>query len=425
LQELAGTSGGNPTPVVLTLDRDLQLITVEALTDAFNYAAPNWGAPGIATGGSAVVLDVNSGAILAMASFPLFNPSLYSPETMTPNRGNVLAERVINNPRSPLSNRAIQERFSPGSVFKVITLAAILNEGMVDLDEIFYCDLIWEGQEYGDTLPSRPDWRATDEMEPSGNVTPAMALMASCNPFFWQYGAILFSEVGESTVNDYARRMGLGQTYDFGGAWPEAEGQLPTPIGADVALINAVGQGDIALPPIQMAVATMSIANGGPVYEPYLVKQIGGMDGTEVVETFEPTILNTLDFNPGVIEAIQEGMCGVITNEKLGTAWGRFHNWGPLGYAVTNANYTLCGKTGTAQTGRYPNAWFLAYAPAENPQIAIVVMVEQSKEGSQIATPIVRRILDDYFGQPREPYPIWWGTEEFLPLDIPEGGGTG
>jgi len=106
-------------------------------------------------------------------------------------------------------------------------------------------------------------------------------------------------------------------------------------------------------------------------------------------------------------------MCGAVSDYNLGTAYIRFEG----------APYSVCGKTGTAQTGLYPNAWFVAYAPADDPQIAVVVMVSQSLEGSQIAAPITRRILDYYFQAPQvEPYPEWWAIGPYEPLSNPAGG---
>ena len=221
LRELGSTVGSRePTPIVLTIDRDLQQITAQALADGFNYAAPTWGGTGISSGGAAVVLDVNTGAILALASYPMFNANIFSLESMTPDRG-IEIQRLT----EAFRNRATGEQVSPGSVFKIITLAAILNEGLTTLDEIFFCDLQWEGQEYGDTRELRLDWRASEEgFEAAGDVTPAEALMTSCNPFFWQYGAILFSQVGANVVVDYARDLGMAQSYGFDGALPEVPG---------------------------------------------------------------------------------------------------------------------------------------------------------------------------------------------------------
>lgn len=419
LREIAGTTGTDPTPVTLTIDRELQLIVVQAMADAFNYARPGWGDPSVSPGGAAVVLDVHTGAILAMTSYPLVNPAVFHPTSPIPDRP-LVAQQIVVDTREPLRNRAISEQFSPGSVYKVVTLAAILNEGLIAPDKTFYCDLYWYGQEFGDTLERRSDWRVVDGLDAAGEITPAQALMASCNPFFWQHGAILYRDIGPNALTDYSRRMGLGQRYGLNMGFLEAAGSLEPPASPDQAITEAVGQFNVAISPIQMAVLTAAVANGGTVYRPYVVQQVGGVDATPVTFTAAPEVLNTFDFEPGVLETIQEGMCGVTTNKDLGTAYIRFQD--PSYHRV--ANYTVCGKTGTAQTARYPNAWFIAYAPADNPQIAVVVMVEQSREGSQVSAPIVRRILDDYFQQPRADFPDWW-NESYLPLEVPEGGGSG
>ncbi|NOG48820.1 MAG: hypothetical protein HND48_04685 [Chloroflexi bacterium] len=179
----------------------------------------------------------------------------------------------------------------------------------------------------------------------------------------------------------------------------EAAADLDTPSFTSEAISIAVGQRNVSVPPIQMAVAVAALANGGTVYKPSIVKQVGGFDGAAVSQTFEPVVLNTIDFRPGVLEEIQAGMCGTTTNKDLGTAYIRFDN----------APYRVCGKTGTAQTARYPNAWFVAYGPAEDPEIAVAVVVSQSLEGSQVSAPIVRRIFDWYFSAPEyEPFPEWW-----------------
>lgn len=422
LRELAGSAGTPPVPITLTLDARLQRITANALNDAFVTAAPNWAS--VSTGGAAVVLDVNTGEILALASYPFIQPNLFHPDSTTEDRGNRLVAML--NMGEPLRNRVVSEQASPGSVFKIITLAAALNEGLSVTTEQFNCELYWDGTKYGDTRSPRPDWRVTDEYPPAGIITPAQALMTSCNPYFWEYGARLFIEKNPNMIAEYGRRMGLTRTYGLSNIFREAPGVIPVPSSIEAAISEAVGQGDVTLPPLQMAVVTASIANGGTVYNPYLVKQIGGINNTALVQSFAPQVLNQLGFNSGVLEAIQEGMCGVTTNEFLGTAYGRFiSSNSEYSYTELTAPYTVCGKTGTAQTGRYPNAWFVAYAPADNPQIAVVVMVEQSLEGSQVAAPIVRRILDDYFGVSRANFPTWWSQGPYVPLNIPPDGGAG
>ncbi|MCU0481449.1 MAG: penicillin-binding transpeptidase domain-containing protein [Anaerolineae bacterium] len=425
LRELAGSAGTPPVPITVTLDARLQQITADALNEAFIYANPDWAS--VSTGGAAVVLDVQTGEILALASYPFIQPNLFNPESVTVDRGNALASMLGTG--DPLRNRAVTEQASPGSVFKIITMAAALNEGLTTPTEQFNCELYWDGSKYGDTRSPRPDWRVTDEMAPAGMIIPAEALMASCNPFFWEFGARLFLEKNPNMIAEYGRRMGLTQTYN--GLSPiyrrQAPGVIPIPGSVDAAVSEAVGQGDVTLPPLQMGVVTASIANGGTVYSPSLVKQIGGADGVDVVQTFTPQILNEFNFNAGVLEAIQTGMCGVTTNEFLGTAYGRFvsKQGSEFSYTDLTAPYSVCGKTGTAQTGLYPNAWFVAYAPADDPQIAVVVMVEQSLEGSQVSAPIARRILDDYFNVQRDVYPVWWSEGPYEPLNIPPDGGAG
>jgi len=422
LRELAGSVGTSPVPVTLTLDSRLQRITATALNEAFVTATPNWAS--VSTGGAVVVLDVPTGEILALASYPFIQPNLFHPDSITEDRGNALVAML--NTGEPLRNRAASEQASPGSVFKIITLAAALNEGLTVTTEQFNCELYWDGSQYGDTRSPRPDWRVTDEYPPAGIINPSEALMTSCNPFFWEYGARLFLERNPNMIAEYGRRMGLTRTYGLSAIFREAPGVIPIPGSVDAAVSEAVGQGDVTLPPLQMAVVTSSIANGGTVYSPALVRQIGGVDNTALVQAFTPQILNEFDFNDGVLEAIQTGMCGVITNEFLGTAYGRFiSSESQYSFVELTAPYSVCAKTGTAQTGRYPNAWFVAYAPADNPQIAIVVMVEQSLEGSQVSAPIARRIFDDYFEVQRANFPDWWAVGPYTPLNIPPDGGAG
>ena len=415
LRELAGASGTDPAPVALTIDRDLQLITAQAMYDAYAYAGGNWGAPGISSGAAAVVLDVNTGAIRALVSYPMFEPTAFNPEAAMPN---AVRESLLQAQSAALTNRATQEQYAPGSVFKIVTAAAALNEELVEPDDIFDCELRWDGTSLGDTRDSRPDWRVADEMEPAGPVTPALALAASCNPFFYEYGARLYQR-GPEKLAEYARMMGVGRSYNMDGL-SDVSGRVSTPSSATAAINESIGQGDVAIPPIQMAVVTAAVANGGTVYQPYLVQQVGGYDGAPVTFTAEPTVLETWNFRDGVLETLQEGMCSAVSHPTLGTAYGRFYSAGEFGYTEVDATFTACGKTGTAETARYPNSWFVAYAPAEDPEIAIVVMVDQSREGSQIAAPIARRILDDYFGQTRAPFPVWWNEEPYDPLVRPQ-----
>lgn len=422
VRELGSSEGTAPQPVTLTIDRELQAEVAQALADAYNYAEPNWGGRGISTGAAAIVLDVNTGAILAMSSFPLYEPDIFNPDTAC--CGIVAAPtrigELFGDPRTPMFNRVTQGQFSPGSIFKIVTTAAVAQEKLFDPNEIFYCGLDWtDGPLYGDTAGFiRGDWRKWEPEPfnvPTGDITLSQALTSSCDPFFYQMGAQLFTERGPSTLMDYARRMGLGTPTGINYFGPEAIGQVPVPRSVSDAINTAIGQGDVQVTPIQMARLTAAIANGGTVYQPYLVQQVGGVDGTDVSFTAQPVVVGELGLDAEALAIVRQGMCDVTKVEDLGTAVWPFEG----------TAYHACAKTGTSQTSRYPNAWFVSYVPAENPQIAVVVMAEQSLEGSQVAAPITRRIMDFYLGQPWPGYPPFWSEGPYVPLNTPQGSSGG
>lgn len=417
VRELASTTGRAPTPVLLTIDRNLQMATANALNDAFQYALPNWAAPGRSPGGAAVVLDVNSGAILAMASYPTFNPGMFNPDVW----GYIFDAQayiagIANDPRRPLRNRAVQEQYPPGSTFKIITTAAMAEEGLFAPDEIFDCTHQWEGARFGDTLPVRYDWTYVDGLPPTGPVTISGALTTSCNPFYYQSGARLYNEIGPDALVRYARLMGLGAPTGLPSAFGEASGNLAPPNSVEAAINSAIGQNNIQVTALQMAHMVGGVATGGTLFKPFIVQQVGGVDGTPVEFVAQPQIAGQMNLSPETFAVLHEGMCNVVADTERGTA--RFAYQGLTGY-------TACGKTGTAQSGRIePHAWFVVYAPAENPQVAIAVVVENSREGSEVAAPISRRILDYYFNAPVAPYFAWW-TESYVELNVPEGGTAG
>jgi penicillin-binding protein 2 len=409
IRELGGTLGAAPQPVQLTIDADLQRTTAQAIADAFSYAQPNWA--GIANGAAVVVLDVNTGEILALASYPSFDPSLFNPDT---SYDSTFLQRVLADPRGPLANKAVQEQYSPGSVYKIITLVAAAAEGLFTPDQLFSCGLEWSGvAEYNDELAVRYDWRYTDELDAAGEITMAEALTASCNPFFWEVGGMLF-ERDPDLLARYSEMLGLGRPTGLTDLGTEASGSVAHPTRAAEAINNAIGQGDISVSALQMANVVATIANGGTLHEPSIIRQIGGFDGTEIQRSSEPAEGQVLDIDPEVWAIVREGMCGVTTDRDLGTAY----------FVFNGTPYTVCGKTGTAQTGGAPHAWFVAFAPADDPQIAIAAVVPNSREGSEVAAPIVRRILDGYFGARAAAFPEWW-EGEYVPVAVPEGGTAG
>ena len=405
IRELAGAAGVQPRPVTLTLDHNLQDITTQAMSDAVNYADPNWGP--LTGGGAIVALNVNTGAVLALSSYPAFDPQLFNPATEY--RVGAELQRLDRDSRNPLTNKALAEQYTPGSVYKIVTTLAAGSEGIWGRDEIFDCGYTWQGVgrfSFDDARETRTDWRLLEPgpPPPTGPVTMAQALAASCNPFFYEMGALLF-ERGRNIQVDYAQLLGLGRPTGLSGLGIEASGNLAPPREGTEAINNAIGQGSVGVTVAQMAQLTMLIANGGALWQPYIVSHVGqpGAEDYEVVG--QPMLAAQLELDGEALDIVREGMCLVTTEYDLGTAERVFGD----------APYTICGKTGTAETLGNPHSWFVAYAPREEPQIAFAGVMAHSREGSEVVAPMIRRILDDYWGHAQKPFPDWW-QESYVPV---------
>ncbi|MCY4107312.1 MAG: penicillin-binding transpeptidase domain-containing protein [Chloroflexi bacterium] len=410
LRELDSSVGRPVAPLTLTIDRDLQRITAQAIADAYNAATNHWGS--VALGAAAVALDVRSGAIRASVSWPSFDPGIFNrAESNAPQR---FVTDLTTSTRQPTIDRTFRQ-VAPGSVYKIVTTAAIAEEELIPADFIFDCGHNWDGSAYGDTVGTRYDWTYSDGIPPTGPVTIRQALASSCDPFFYEYGAQLYNK-GENLLVDYAERFGLGSRTGFDERFATAEntGNNAPPAVIEAAINNAIGQGDVQTTPLQMARAVAAIANGGSLVQPYLVERIGGVDGAALTYEYARPEPTSLGLRESTLEIVQQGMCDVVRDGNLGTAARVFDDL---------RSYTLCGKTGTAESAGAPYAWFVAYAPAENAELAWVVMVENSHEGSIVAAPILRRILDDYYGAPRGDWPEIWEEEYTAPTIGP--GGTG
>jgi len=431
LRELGSSTGSESTSITLTIDRDLQWDTAQTFMQAWNYAGENWATR--ATGGAAVVMDVNSGAILSMFSFPTYDPAIFFPEstyysTNTTNANFVsqATRATDNDPFLPLgpatTNRAYNEQYAPGSVFKIMSLLAAADSGVWDPDEDFDCQLTWDGSaRFGDTGGIREDWRVVEEREAAGLIPMQTALTASCNPFFWEVGSLMYQQ-RPTLLSDYVTGWGFGSPTRVIGlnnpvTAPEAPGNIPIPTDVTEAINDVIGQGNTSVTAVQMARIVSAVANGGTLYQPYIVEQIGGTDGDPVVETFEPVVVGQLDVSDIALQLTREGMCAVPVDTQFGTSTHIFAG------SDTPPGYTSCGKTGTAQTADAPNSWYVAFAPADNPQIAIAVVVPNSREGSDVAAPITRRILDLYFGAPVADFPDWWNELPYIPVEVPRGVG--
>ena len=400
IRELAGAARTLPSPVTLTIDRELQEITAQAMADAVSYAVPNWG--GITAGGAIAAMKVNTGEILALASYPSFDPHIFYPETDY-NIGNAVL-RLDRDIRNPFVNKALAEQYTPGSVYKIVTTLAAVSEKIWEPNAIFECGYIWRGAKYGDSEPIRTDWRLLEDREPTGPVTMPQALAASCNPFFYEMGALMYREDPLMQVR-YAELLGFGAPSGLAGLGIEAAGAVAPPREAAAAINNAIGQGEVAVTVVQMAQLAALIANGGLLYQPYIVSHIGRPGEADYAVVNEPTLKAQLPLDENALNVVRDGMCMVTTVRDLGTAE----------FVFRSAPYQLCGKTGTAETLGNPHSWFIAYHLHENPEIAIAGVMAHSREGSEVVAPMIRRILDVYLGHAVEPFPEWW-QDPYIPV---------
>lgn len=391
---LAEVASETSESIWLTIDLGLQQFVIDTLNTAYLQSRFNadgsagWGIR--SPGAAAIVMNVNTGEILAMVSYPTFDANAY---TTYPAIGRDIANgiqaTVAEDSRNPILNRATQGTYPAGSIFKVIDAIAVLDTGVYDENTSYFCSGSWEYQ--GDT---RFDWFPPGH----GTVTTRTALMQSCNPFFYETGFVL-NNADPFFLPNYARRLGLG---DFTGLTdlPESPGQVPDPDSAlqltgipwtySNAVNLAIGQGEVAVTPLQMLRLYAAIANGGDLMQPYLVNEQGILNQRTSVA--EPTVVSNINVSEDTLRIVRSGLCDVIS-ENFGTASHIFRN-SPLVDTVG-----VCGKTGTAQApdDSLPFSWFASFAPADEPEIAVIVMVENAGDGSAIAAPISKQILEYYF----------------------------
>ena len=356
----------------LTLDGNLQKVAEEALASRIAISK-ELGEP--AKGGAVVVLDVHTGGVLAMVSNPAFDPNSFT-EGISDKAWNA----IIANKNSPLSNRSIQSAYPPGSVFKIVTAAAALESNLTTDQEVFEDKGVYilEGWSfYG--------W----ETKGLGKLTVSDGLAWSSDPMFYELGRRL----GADNLASYALTFGYGQTSGIK-LVGEDTGVVPTqawkvatygqPWYPGETLIGAIGQGYYNATPMQQALLLMAVANGGIVYKPMLVDAVMTSEGA-VVEQYKPEVLRTIYLRPDVWETIHQGLVAVTTQ---GTATTVFQ-----GLTVK-----VAGKTGSSETGRgTTHSWFACYVPADTPEIAVAVLVEEGGEGTVAAAPVARKILEAYF----------------------------
>lgn len=380
-----------------TIERDFQHAVEQALADALlTY-------PG-GRAGAIVVLDVNTGAVRAMASYPTYNPTIF--DAVRPESAVELGA-VLTNPNQPLFNRAAQGAYPAGSVFKIVTMSAALNSGLYTVDTPYNSIGTWS--RLGENFVKR-DWREGGH----GYISLREALVVSCNSCFYDAGFEM-NAVDPMLLSETARHFGFGSVTGLQGQ-AEAAGLIPDPdwkianLGEGWAPGDAVnmsiGQGFVQVTPLQIANMLAAIANGGTLYQPTIISHIGaGGDAPEELWPKKP--IGELPISAADLNEIR-GSLKNVTSGQTGTATHQFQGL-PL---------QVAGKTGTAEAPpNQPHAWFAGYAPAEpytlndgsvisDPEIAIAVIVENGGEGSAVAAPIFRRVVELYYGiTPLTPFP--------------------
>jgi penicillin-binding protein 2 len=391
---LAKTDSQPADSIYLTIDNDLQQQTQDAMD----------GLPG-----AAVVMDVNTGKILAMVSSPSYDPNLYDANNFNNRWG---LEPMLNDPAQPTFNRATQGQYPLGSVFKIITMAAALESGVFTPASTLDCeysytevpgvtlyDWTWEDCQ-AEKLANGTNTCTAAKSQPSGVLTLPEGLMRSCDPWFYHIGYTLFTTEGgkyKDAISTMARAFGLGKATGIGQV-AEATGNIPDPTDGLDATSIAIGQGKVLVTPLQVATFLSAVANGGTLYRPQLVEKVQPVSG-DSISVFKPQADGTLPVSAANLAVIQEAMHQVAVNPR-GTGY----------YTLGNFSIDVAAKTGTAETSAVePNAWFSGYSEEnapDKPDIAVVVLVSNKGEGAIWAAPIFRRIMEIYFfGHPQTVYP--------------------
>jgi penicillin-binding protein 2 len=362
--------------VVMTIDLDLQRVAEDAIG---------------ARAGSLVAIDPNTGYILAMASHPSYNPNIFA--------GGIQSSawhELITDPSHPLENRSIQGIYPPGSTFKVVDSIAGLMDRTLTTSTSYYCPggLYFGNREYR-------CWRKQGH----GNIVFHRAIVESCDVFFYDVG----QHLGVDRIAAWAHALGFGKKTGID-LDNEKAGTIPSTEWKQrrfherwypaETLSVAIGQGYVAVTPIQLAELAAEVANGGTLYKPQFVRQIDALDGS-VVKSFPPIVENQTRIAPQVLAELRSAMADVVAAPN-GT-----------GKSARIDGITIAGKTGTAQVVKEAqgartketalsdknrdHGWFMAFAPVDHPKIAIACIIEHSGHGGSTAAPVVKAVMEKYF----------------------------
>lgn len=356
--------------VVLTIDIDLQKQVEDILSQAISQLASE-----DTEGAACVVMDVNRAEVLASASYPSYHLATYSAD---------LAENSAD-PLKPFLNRAFQGVYAPGSTFKMVTAVAGLESGIIEPDTEIMDTGVYTY--YQDDGPQCWYWRQYRRKH--GLVNVSEALEVSCNVFFFDVGR----RVGIQGLQEFAAKFGLGEPtgielYEETGvmAGPEYTQSMGQTWYEGSTLSVAIGQESSQFTPLQLANYIATLVNGGTRYSAHLLKEVKSSDFSQVLYTYEPEVLDSIDIQPENLDAVKAGMLALTTGK------------GSLARYFQDLPVQVGAKTGSAQVNAETesNAVFVCFAPYDDPQIAISLVVEKGGSGSTLAS-IAADILRYYF----------------------------
>ncbi|WP_339136589.1 MAG: penicillin-binding protein 2 [Candidatus Electrothrix sp. GW3-4] len=381
--EQRNLKGLEPLPgndVQLTIDVDLQRAAEELMMKDDKS-------------GAVVAIEVNTGRLLMLASSPVLELDKFLGGISIKDWQEMLA-----NPHHPLINKIVQGQYPPASTYKIVTAIAALGEGVITPDSSIYCPGHYR---FGNR--TYRCWKKAGH----GAVNLKRALAESCDVYFYQVG----QRLGVNRIASYATRLGLGKKtgveieHEKSGLIPTSDWKMKRykkPWQEGETLSIAIGQGFNLVTPLQLALMTATVANGGTLYQPGMIETVRDPDG-HVIEQFQPTVLDRFDDQGSNLQIIKEGLIEAV-NGRHGTA-----------RRTRLENITVAGKTGTAQVVRLKqykhlkeeeipykyrdHAWFTCFAPAERPEIAVTVLVEHGLHGGSAAAPIAKAVLEKYFGR--------------------------
>ena len=349
--------------LVLTIDKELQLYGENLL-----YGKK----------GSIILSNSSTGEILALINKPSFNPNLFTSGISYSDW-----ERLSADPDYPLTNRSVQAVYPPGSIFKVVTAIAALEEGVTDKDRKVYCSGTFELANQLFTC-----WRESGH----GNLNIIDGLAYSCNVYFYTMG----KELGVERFNKYMDKFGLREKMGIDlpietlGIIPSSEWKQREykEIWFPGDTINfSIGQGYLLLTPLQLHSIICIVSTNGKLYRPHILKEIISPEGSTVKKT-EPELTRKVDISSKTFQTVKEGLRATVLK---GTGW-----------RINIKELSIAGKTGTAQNPQgETHAWFMGFAPYENPEICITVFLEHGGEGGETAAPIALAMLEKYFNVQR------------------------